>query len=168
MARIFVTVGMGPWPFDRLVRALTPLCADHEVFAQTGTSVIRPPCPHRGFLVFDEFQARIQHADLVICHAGNTVRVVQRLGKVPVAVARQAAFGEMGNDHQVHYLRKEAASGPVLALWDLRDLSRLVAAHPAEQTRLLRERSVPAAASATDIIAVLDSLSARLCGDGHG
>jgi hypothetical protein len=41
MARVLVTVGMGPWPFDRLIEAITPLCAEHEVFAQTGTSSVR-------------------------------------------------------------------------------------------------------------------------------
>ena len=164
MARILVTVGMGPWPFDRLIAALPPVCAVHEVFAQTGTSDVRPPCPHQAFLSFDECQDRIRAADLVICHAGNTVRVIQRLGRVPIAMARRAALGEMGNDHQVDYLRQEARSGPVVPLWDGRDLPRLVAAHPGEQARLLRERPVPPAASAAGIITVLDSLAARLCG----
>ncbi|HMG65732.1 MAG TPA: hypothetical protein VK599_22530 [Streptosporangiaceae bacterium] len=167
MARILVTVGMGPWPFDRLISAVAPLCARHEVFAQTGTSLVQPPCPHQAFLAFDECQARIRDADVVICHAGNTVRVIQRLGRVPIAMARRAALGEMGNDHQVHYLRQEASRGPVVALRDAGDLACLVEAHPAEQARLLRERPVPPAASAADIIGVLDALSARLCGDGH-
>jgi UDP-N-acetylglucosamine transferase subunit ALG13 len=167
MARILVTVGMGPWPFDRLIAAVGPLCTRHDVFAQTGTSLVQPPCPHRAFLDFDECDARIRAADVVICHAGNTVRVIQRLGRVPIAAARRAALGEMGNDHQVHYLRQEARHGPVVALEDTRDLARLVEAHPAEQARLLRERPVPPAASAADIIGVLDTLSARLCGDGH-
>ena len=35
-------------------------------------------------------------------------RLVQRAGKVPIAVARRAARGEMGNDHQVAFLRREA------------------------------------------------------------
>jgi UDP-N-acetylglucosamine transferase subunit ALG13 len=167
MARILVTVGMGSWPFDRLISAVAPLCARHDVFAQTGTSLVQPPCPHQAFLTFDECQAKIRDADVVICHAGNTVRVIQRLGRVPIAMARRAALGEMGNDHQVHYLRQEASSGPVVALRNTRDLARLVETHPAEQARLLRERPVPPAASAADIIGVLDSLSARLCGDGH-
>lgn len=167
MARIFVTVGMGPWPFDRLIRAITPFCDSQDVFAQTGTSLVRPPCPHQPFLAFDEFEARIRAADLVICHAGNTVRLVQRMRKVPIAMARCAALGEAGNDHQVDYLHMEERSGPVLALWNTCDLPRLVAEHRAEQARLLRERPVRPAARAADIIAVLDSLSARLCGDGH-
>ena len=38
MASVVVTVGMGRWPFDRLVRAAAALGAEHDVFIQTGTS----------------------------------------------------------------------------------------------------------------------------------
>ena len=86
MARILVTVGMGPWPFDRLIRALGPLCAEHEVFAQTGTSAVTPPCLHQQFVPFSDLQERIVAAEVIITHAGNTVRLVQRAGKVPIAV----------------------------------------------------------------------------------
>ena len=162
MSRILVTVGMGPWPFDRLIGAIAPLCADHEVFAQTGTATVRPPCPHRPFVSFSELQERIDAADVVITHAGNTVRLVQRAHKVPVAVARQAGLGEMGNDHQVHYLRMEEVNGPVMAVWDVTRLPEAIAAHGEQQSRLLRERLVQPAATPSHIIETLDSLCARL------
>src|SRR5215468_8253051 len=100
---VLVTVGMGAWPFDRLIRAIIPLCAVHRVFVQTGTSRIAPPCPHAPFLPYADLIERIRAADVVITHAGNTVRLVQRAGKVPIAVARRASLGEMSNDHQVAY-----------------------------------------------------------------
>jgi UDP-N-acetylglucosamine transferase subunit ALG13 len=164
MARILITVGMGPWPFDRLIDAIGPLCADHDVFAQTGASSVRPPCPHRAFVSFSELESRIREADLVITHAGNTVRLVQRAGKVPVAVARQSARGEMANDHQVEYLRREERTGPVVAVWDVRELPDVVRAHGCEQDRLLRERPVPQPATPERIIGVLDALCAQLIG----
>jgi UDP-N-acetylglucosamine transferase subunit ALG13 len=162
MARILVTVGMGPWPFDRLIGAIAPLCTDHEVFAQTGTAAIRPPCPHRPFVPFGELQERIGAADVVITHAGNTVRLVQRAHKVPIAVARQAGLGEMGNDHQVHYLRVEEVNGPALAVWDVARLPEAIAAHSVQEARLLRERPVAPAAMPGHIIEILDGLCARL------
>lgn len=162
MARILVTVGMGPWPFDRLIAALAPLCADHTVFAQTGTSEVRPPCPHARFLPLDEVRERLAAADLVITHAGNTVRLVQRLGGVPIAVARQAARGEMGNDHQVAYLRAEEATGRVVAVREVGELPAAVARHPAASARLLAERPLPAAVSAGRLVDVLDGLCGRL------
>ena len=109
---VFVTVGMGPWPFDRLLAALPEVCARHDVFVQTGTSTLTPPCPHAAFLGYEETQRRIAEADVVITHAGNTVRLVQRLGKIPIAVAREAARGEMRNDHQVTYLQRRDRSWP--------------------------------------------------------
>ena len=78
--RVFVTVGMGPWPFDRLVAAVAPLCAEHEVFVQTGTSAVVPPCPHRPYLSPAETLRRLRAADVVVTHGGNTVRLVQRAG----------------------------------------------------------------------------------------
>jgi UDP-N-acetylglucosamine transferase subunit ALG13 len=162
MARILVTVGMGRWPFDRLIRALRPLCAEHEVFAQTGTSTVQPPCPHQQFVPYSDLQERIANAEVIITHAGNTVRLVQRAGKVPIAVARRASLGEMGNDHQVAYLRLEERTGPVVAVWEPDDLQPTVATHAARQTQLLRERPLPPAATPDQVIHTLDSLCARL------
>ncbi|WP_431933469.1 hypothetical protein [Micromonospora sp. RP3T] len=162
MARVLVTVGMGPWPFDRLIHGVAPLCAAHEVFVQTGTSTVTPPCPHEAFLPLDDLRERLAAADVVITHAGNTVRLVQRLGRVPVAVAREAARGEMGNDHQVAYLRDEERSGRVIAVWDAADLPAVVAAHPERQRRLLAERPLPGAVDGTRLAATLDALCARL------
>lgn len=126
---VLVTVGMGPWPFDRLICALEPLTREHRVFAQTGTSVIHPPCEHAPFVPYPELLRRIEAADVVITHAGNTVRLVQRTGALPIAVARSAYLNEMGNDHQVAYLRTEEQAGRVQAVWDVADLSAAVRAH---------------------------------------
>jgi UDP-N-acetylglucosamine transferase subunit ALG13 len=162
MASVFVTVGMGPWPFDRLIAAIAPLCADHEVVAQTGTSTVRPPCPHAPFMPYDELLQRLRAADVVVTHAGNTVRLVQRAGSVPIAVARRAALGEMGNDHQVDYLRLEERTGRVIAVWELDQLPAVVAGHPAAERRLLAERALPPAADPDRVAAILDALCARL------
>lgn len=162
MAGILVTVGMGPWPFDRLLAAVAPLCEEHEVFAQTGTSGVRPPCPHAPFLALDDLRERLAAADIVVTHAGNTVRLVQRLGRVPIAVAREHARGEMGNDHQVAYLRAEERAGRVVAVWDVARLPAAVAGHPAAQERLLAERPLPAAVPHQRLVETLDELCGRL------
>jgi UDP-N-acetylglucosamine transferase subunit ALG13 len=167
MARILVTVGMGSWPFDRLIRAIGPLFAEHEVFAQTGTSSVTPPGPHQPFVSYGELQDRIAAAEVIITHAGNTVRLVQRAGKVPIAMARQASLGEMGNDHQVAYLRQEERTGPVMAVWAPQELPAAVAAHPVRQAQLLRDRPLAPAATPDQIAATLDALCLRLCGSGR-
>ena len=49
-----------------------------------------PPCEYARFIEPGDLKQRIRAADVVITHAGNTVRLVQRAGKVPIAVARRA------------------------------------------------------------------------------
>jgi SAM-dependent methyltransferase/UDP-N-acetylglucosamine transferase subunit ALG13 len=158
---ILVTVGMSAWPFDRLIRAILPLCAEHHVFAQTGTSKIIPPCPHAPFVPYAELVERIRAADVVITHAGNTVRLVQRAGKVPIAVARTAR-GEMANDHQVEYLLHESREGRVVAQWDLDLLPQAVAGHRAVEARLISERKLDQPAPAAQVCALLDAEWDRL------
>ncbi|MGH3496371.1 MAG: methyltransferase domain-containing protein [Nocardioidaceae bacterium] len=154
---MFVTVGMGPWPFDRLLSALGPVCRDHDVFAQTGTSQVRPDCPSAPFLPWADMQRRLAAADVVVTHAGNTVRLVQRLGKVPIAVAREAGRGEMRNDHQVDYLHRELPGGRVVMLdGDLRGLPAAVTRHPAVQRRLLTEAAALPEQDPAGLAALLD------------
>ncbi len=136
MSSVFVTVGMGPWPFDRLIAAVAPLCAEHDVFVQTGTSSVVPPCPHQPFLGPAETLRRIRTADVVITHGGNTVRLAQRAGRIPVAVAREAARGEMRNNHQVAYLAGEKDRVRVLT-GDGPDLAAAVADHDAVERSML-------------------------------
>lgn len=162
---VLVTVGMGRWPFDRLVNAACSLHPEHDVFVQTGTSTVRPPCPHAPFLAPAELRRRISQADVVVTHAGNTVRLVQREGKVPIVVPRIAALGEMGNDHHTEFLTVEARSGRVAAVWDVVDLPRAVRTHPDIQKRILSERSAPTPPDAERVGRTLDDAWKRVAGN---
>jgi UDP-N-acetylglucosamine transferase subunit ALG13 len=162
MARILVTVGMGPWPFDRLVSAVEPLCAYHDVFVQTGPSTVVPPCPHAAYVPLPEMQRRLDDADLVVTHAGSTVRLVQRRGRVPLAVARRRSLGEAPHDRQEHFLRTEERTGRVHAVWNPAALPSAVAAHAAVAARLLEARPLPPPAAADHVIEVLDEVCDRL------
>jgi UDP-N-acetylglucosamine transferase subunit ALG13 len=162
---VFVTVGMGPWPFDRLLHALGPVIEQHEVFVQTGTSHVPIAAPHARFLNWAETQRRLREADVVITHAGNTVRLVQRLGKVPIAVAREAARGEMRNDHQVEYLAAERHLGRLVALEGaLAGLAAAVDGHP------VRERAMLASAPPLPALdgAALAALLGQVADDAAG
>lgn len=160
MATVVVTVGMGRWPFDRLVVAVDQLVDRHQVFVQTGTSTLRPRCEHQAWVPPEELHRRMLAADVVVTHAGNTVRWLQRRGKVPVAVARTAALGEMANDHQVRYLRDEQDRGPVLAVWDVAELGRIVD-HHAELAAEVAGRPVPEPVDPAALVGQLDGLARR-------
>lgn len=155
---VLVTVGMSERPFDRLLNAVLPLCGRHRVFAQTGTSMVRLPCAQAPYVPYPELLERISAADVVLTHAGNTVRLVQRAGKVPIAVARTAAAGEMPNDHQVEFLRHEERTGRVVAVWNPAELPAAVESHPVAERRLLGTRPLPHCADGADVAHLLDSL----------
>jgi UDP-N-acetylglucosamine transferase subunit ALG13 len=108
---------------------------------------------------FHDILDQIDKADIVITHGGNTVRLVQRKGKVPIAMAREASKGEMPNDHQVDYLRYEEQHGWVVPLWNAADLPTLVETHLATQARILATRPPPQKVSGEIIAAILN----RLC-----
>jgi UDP-N-acetylglucosamine transferase subunit ALG13 len=162
MARVLVTVGMSAFPFDRLVRAIEPVCPAHDVYAQIGASTITPPCPWVRQLPFDEMRARLADADVVVTHAGNTVRLVQSLGGVPVAIARTAAHGEMRNNHQVAFLRAEETRGRVIAVWDLAGIPAVVDAHATLAAAIRAERPAVPRADPVAIADQLDAACARL------
>ena len=155
---VFVTVGMSEWPFDRLIRASEPLCAEHEVFVQRGRSSVTPPCPSTDFLPYPEVLRRIAEADVVVTHAGNTVRLVQRAGKVPIAIARTAGRREMPNDHQVEYLEAEQHTGRVVAVWDAANLPEAVRAHPDVERTMLASRALEPPVDPERVAALLDEL----------
>jgi SAM-dependent methyltransferase/UDP-N-acetylglucosamine transferase subunit ALG13 len=156
--QVFLTVGMSRWPFDRLVKAVTPLCSEHVVFAQTGMSTVRLPCTSSRFLPYEEWMTRAAAADVVITHAGNSVRLIQRLGKVPIAVPRMARHAEMGNDHQVEYLRREERLGRVVAAWDVAALPAMVAGHADAERRIVSERPLAPPADGNAVADLIDGL----------
>ncbi len=153
---IFVTVGMSQFPFDRLMGALESIVDDHSVFAQIGASNIEPRCEFARYIDPDELELRISQADVIITHAGNTVRQVQRWGKAPIVVPRREALGEMSNDHQKRFVEFEAHKAPMVVLDDdLQGLSEAVSAHAQREARLLEERVVPPATQADDFDGLL-------------
>src|SRR5215218_2003258 len=149
---------MSSWPFDRLMTAVGTLVGEHRVFAQIGHATAAPACPHARFVPFGELQQRIAAADVVVTHAGNTVRLVQRAGKVPIAIARTAGRREMPNDHQVEYLEAEQHTGRVVAVWDAANLPEAVRAHPAVERTMLASRVLEPPVDPERVAGLLDEL----------
>lgn len=158
---VVVTVGMGPYPFDRLISGIDALVDDHDVFAQIGTSAIEPRCNFARFIEPDELELRMSQADVIITHGGNTVRHVQRWGKAPIVVPRREGYGEMSNDHQKRFVDFEEDSSPMVVLdGDLTNLAEAVDAHPHIEAKLVAERSVPASAEPAELQRLLQPVLA--------
>jgi UDP-N-acetylglucosamine--N-acetylmuramyl-(pentapeptide) pyrophosphoryl-undecaprenol N-acetylglucosamine transferase len=102
---LFATVG-ATLPFPRLVEAVAALKASGEIFEevliQTGVGAAAPagaPCVET--LSFDEVQAILSQADIVVCHGGTgSLITALRHGCRVIVMPRQAALKEHYDNHQ--------------------------------------------------------------------
>ncbi len=102
---IYVTVGKGIDPFDRLVKAADELAPEigEEVFIQSGCSVYKPlHVRYKEFLTFPDAEELLKTASIIISHAGiGTIIGALRAGVPIVVVPRYKKHKEHFNDHQM-------------------------------------------------------------------
>jgi hypothetical protein len=113
------------------------------------------------YVPLGEFRCRLTEADIVITHVGATVRLVQRLGRLPLVVPRLRRHGEAPDDSQTAFLRAEEAYFRVHPVWDLDQLTDEVAFHPRRPPEPLPPPTPPA-----DLIATMSELCERLLDRG--
>ncbi|RJE48980.1 MULTISPECIES: PssE/Cps14G family polysaccharide biosynthesis glycosyltransferase [unclassified Dehalobacter] len=125
---IFVCVGSRHYPFDRLFKKLDELIEqgliDEEIFAQIGTSKYIPRhFAYKDFLNRDEFESKIDEAQIVISH-GATGSFIQALnkGKQVIGVTRLARYGEHIDDHQIQTNEAFAENKYILAVFEIDEL----------------------------------------------
>ena len=139
---LFATVG-ATLPFDRLVTSIAQLHAEgaipERILIQTGIGGHAPDALEvRETLPFDEVQALLREASIVVCHGGTgSLITALRQGCHVIALPRLFALGEHYDDHQleiteafeVRGLIKVARSVDELraALADVREKPRVVA-----------------------------------------
>lgn len=123
---IFVTVGTHEQPFDRLIQKIDELKRDdvlqEDVILQTGYSTYEPRyCQWRQFLPYGQMLKNVEAARIVITHGGpGSILMPLRIGKIPIVVPRQSAFGEHVNDHQLEFVRAmERRQGNILIVEDV-------------------------------------------------
>lgn len=113
---LFATVG-AILPFDRLVNMVADLKArgeiDEDVVVQTGVGGVRPDgVETHETLSFNEMQARLRDADIVVCHGGTgSLITALRQGCRIVAVPRLFSHGEVYDDHQAQITQAFAERG---------------------------------------------------------
>jgi UDP-N-acetylglucosamine transferase subunit ALG13 len=134
---IFATVGTHGQPFTRFLDALAGL--DDDVVVQYGHNA--PPAGVReavAFMPFDELNARMREADVVVTHAGvGSVLCAREAGHVPVVVPRLHRFGEHVDDHQLELVAALGKDGHVIGVMDISELPAAVekAGRRADTTR---------------------------------
>lgn len=125
---LFATVG-AILPFDRLVSMVAELKARGEipedVLIQTGQGGLAPEgLKTVETLPFDEMQATLKDADIVVCHGGTgSLITALRQGCRIVAVPRLFELGEVYDDHQAEITEAFTARGMIAMAKTVDDLS---------------------------------------------
>ena len=131
-ARVLVTVGTDHHPFDRLVNWTNSWLAAQpepaaECFVQWGSASARPDCPGAPFLSTDELTARLDEADVIVCHGGpGSIVAAWERGRLPIVVPRQSALGEHVDDHQAEFCELTARDGKIALARAEADLAALI------------------------------------------
>jgi UDP-N-acetylglucosamine transferase subunit ALG13 len=155
---LFATVG-ATLPFDRLVSSVADLKARGEIpediLFQVGENGLKPDGQRAvESLEFEEIQALLRKADIVVCHGGTGSLVTAlREGCRVIAMPRSAARGEHYDDHQTEITSAFAARGLIQVADDTEQLQ--------DALRTWRGRDPVSATTAPDeLIAFLQDLLA--------
>jgi len=125
---LFATVG-AILPFDRLVSTVAELKARGEIpediLIQTGNGGLTPDgLKTVETLSFDEIQAALRDADIVVCHGGTgSLITALRQGCRIVAMPRLFDLGEVYDDHQLEITEAFTARGMIAMARTPEDLS---------------------------------------------
>jgi UDP-N-acetylglucosamine transferase subunit ALG13 len=126
---VFVTVGNSANCFNRLLMAVEHLASSgyfgkEEVIIQKGPCTEFNPvyCRAKDFFSPEEFDELLNQARLVICHGGCTLLNVIKQKKIPVVIPRRQKYGEIINDHQLHFVRTLAEQGLVSPAYEIDEL----------------------------------------------
>lgn len=144
---LFATVG-ATLPFDRLVAAVAELKAsgviEDEVRFQVGDGGLQPAVGRASeTLPFDEVQALLKQASIVVCHGGTgSLITALREGCHVIAMPREASRGEHYDDHQAEITAAFAARGLIHVARNVEELASAI--------RATRERPRVAATTAPD------------------
>lgn len=141
---VFVTLGTCSHPFERLLRAVEPVCSTSSVLAQCGSTRYRPT----GTLCVDfmspsALMACMRSASVVVCHGGiGSVALALAAGHIPIVVPRRVRYREQVDDHQLAFARQVATLGLATLVEDERMLGAEISA-AFERRRPARRSQLP-------------------------
>lgn len=120
---IFVTVGLHPQGFERLVRTADEMASlvEETVVIQCGSTQYRPEyAQHFDFVDEAQMQSRLREARAVVSHggAGSIISALQA-NKPLIVVPRLKDFGEVFDDHQLELAKVLVQQGRAVTVTDL-------------------------------------------------
>ncbi len=123
---IFVTVGMHPKGFERLVKEMDRIAGriDEKVIMQIGGTKYEPRnASYFAFAPEQEIKELYRSARIVVGHAGvGTILDVLQEGRPMIVVPRLKKYGEHIDDHQSLLLQELAREGKFTAVYDVEEL----------------------------------------------
>jgi beta-1,4-N-acetylglucosaminyltransferase len=123
---IFVTVGMHPSGFQRLVKQMDVIAGkfDEEVVMQIGGTQYTPRnAKYFDFATEQEMKESFRKARIVVGHGGvGTILDVLQEEKPLVVVPRLKKYGEVIDDHQLYLARELEKEGKVTVVYDVDEL----------------------------------------------
>lgn len=129
---VFVTVGSDYHPFSRLVSWMDAWLADGgsqraQCIMQFGAAAAPVHAHGEAFLPHDEILALMRRATAVVTQGGPMTMIeARRQGRLPIAVPRTRALGEVVDDHQHAFCRHMAQQEHAAVATDEASLRRLL------------------------------------------
>ena len=127
-ALIFVTVGT-QLPFPRLIRHMLEWAKSHDerVVLQTGDTSTSHECETYKSLTSDQFYTFMEHARVVVSHAGiGSIIAARSIGRPIVLVPRHVNLGEHRNDHQLATAAAFEGQAGLRVAWEVGEISSLL------------------------------------------
>lgn len=141
---IFVTVGMHPTGFERLVKEMDRIAGriDEEVIMQIGGTKYAPQnAKHFSFATEQEIKELCRHARVVVTHGGvGTVLDALQERATVVVVPRLKKYGEVIDDHQLFFVQELEKQGKVIAVYDMERLEGVLLELDTSKIEVVRDR----------------------------
>jgi len=165
--RVLVSVGTDHHQFDRLIELVDDWVAGRDdvvdYVVQHGSSIPSNLATNLDIVSRDLLLQLLEKANVVVVQAGpGSILDARAMGRLPVAVPRIAARGEVVDDHQVDFAKEMAAKGEAILAMDkavLHVALDRIAADPAGNAKPQSPSPLPGTAAA--IRAELERIAAQ-------
>ena len=141
---IFVTIGMHPGGFERLIRKMDQIAGkiNEEVVMQIGGTEYTPEnAKHLDFVTAEAIKELCRKARIVVTHGGvGTILDALAQGTPVIAVPRLKEYGEVIDDHQRYLVQELEKAGKVTAVYNVEELEEALNKAGTKPVELVRDK----------------------------
>ena len=140
---IFVTIGMHPKGFERLIRKMDEIAGkvNEEVIIQIGHTKYKPAnAKYFDFTTEQEIKDLCRKARVVVTHGAMSIIDALDEGTPVIAVPRLKKYGEVIDDHQLYLVQELEKAGKVTAVYDVEELEETLKKVGTQSVRLVKDK----------------------------